>query len=289
MPPNLSKPNLNQVSVEQARLETTRTQDVVMLVDTLLRNEETTIGMIVDCLYDIGTARLIHQKVEPQILQDVTKPIARLSKPAARAFALRWVKKNCPVLLTNWLYSKVKFDQPKSPTKSAPQPSGLEEVAEQTLAENTAAPIANHPTQRQATSPLSQTPYPPDAAPPVEAALPNSLDAPDTAIAPTPQASAMPDATITASPETTVTGAADKVNTASDRTDTGIVPLSEYNRAIAQIKYRDNELRRLRAQVRIFMALVLGSAIAMGGLLLSFAPTTELSQPTVTGQSWGEE
>ncbi|MEO1149235.1 MAG: hypothetical protein AAFY26_27325, partial [Cyanobacteria bacterium J06638_22] len=77
MPPNLSKPNLNQVSVEQARLETARMQDVVMLVDTLLRNEETTIGMIVDCLYDIGSARLIHQKVEPQILQDVTKPIAR--------------------------------------------------------------------------------------------------------------------------------------------------------------------------------------------------------------------
>ncbi|MEO1149244.1 MAG: hypothetical protein AAFY26_27390, partial [Cyanobacteria bacterium J06638_22] len=253
---------------------------------------------IVDCLYDIGSARLIHQKVEPQILQDVTKPIARLSKPAARAFALRWVKKNCPVLLTNWLYSKVKFDKPKSKPKSqanpAPQPTILEEAAKQALAENTTA-IANHPTQRQATSPLSQTPYPPDAAPPVEAALPDSfntqanLDTPDTAIAPTPQASTLPDAAIAARPEATAAVAADEGNTARDRTDTGIVPLSEYNRAIAQIKYRDNELRRLRAQVRIFMALVLGSAIAMGGLLLSFAPTTELSQPTVTGQSQVEE
>jgi hypothetical protein len=256
-------------------------QDVVMLVDNLLRNEEATIGMIVDCLYDIGSVRLIHQKVELQLLQDITKPIAQLSKPAARAFALRWVKKNCPVLVTNWLYSKVKFDKPKSKTKS------LEEVAKRELDDSIVAPIANLPMQSQSASPRSQTPYPPNAAPPVEAALRDNLDIPETAIAPPTHAPMLPNAAVTASPEALI--AADAINPVSDRMDTGIVPLSEYNRAIAQIKYRDNELRCLRAQVRIFMALVLGSAIAMGGLLLSFAPGTELSQPTVTGQSWIEE
>ncbi|MBE9101326.1 hypothetical protein [Vacuolonema iberomarrocanum] len=280
MPQKLSKPDLNKVSVEQARLESARMQDVVMLVDNLLRNEEATIGMIVDCLYDIGSVRLIHQKVEPPILQDVTKPIAQLSKPAVRAIALRWLKKNCPVLLANWLYSKVKFDKPKSA-----QPSKkLEEAAKREHDETSAAPVADNLLQSQAAippaSPLSQTPYPPGAASPIEA-VQESDDGTDPVIPAPSQAPMVPEATAVANGDLAVP--------ATNRSELGIVPLSEYNRAIAQIKYRDNELRRLRAQVRIFMALVLGSAIAMGGLLLSYSPSTELSQPTITSQSRVEE
>jgi len=37
------------------------------------------------------------------------KAIARFSKPIFRIYALYWVKKNSPKLITNWLASKVKF------------------------------------------------------------------------------------------------------------------------------------------------------------------------------------
>lgn len=252
-------------------------QEVVMLVDNLLRSEETTIGMIVDCLYDIGSVRLIDQKVEPQVLQDLTKPIARLSKPAFRMIALRWLKKNCPVLLANWLYSKVKFDK----AKPAPKPKTLREEVKKELDENIAAPIADNPLNPKAAiepeTPFSSTPYPPHAAPPLDALKTVDTDAAKglTASASTSQAlvPVASDATAVAPPTPFDT-------TSSHASDTGIVPLSEYNRAIAQIKYRDQELLRLRAQVRICMALVVGSAIAMGGLLLAVNPETELGQPT---------
>lgn len=39
-----------------------------------------------------------------------------MSKPAFRFFAMRWLKKNCPELITKWLYSKVAFQ--RSPTKA---------------------------------------------------------------------------------------------------------------------------------------------------------------------------
>lgn len=280
MPQNLSQPDLNEVSVEQARLENARLQDVVMLVDNLLRNEETTIGMIVDCLYDIGSVRLINQKIEPQILQDVTKPIARLSKPAVRVIALRWLKKNCPVLLANWLYSKVKFEQ----SVPAPPSDDLQEEIQHELDENIAAPIAENPLNPTAAmptgSPLSSTPYPPHAAPPIEALLNTANDKTMERREPDPPLQALVPVPSSASAISSV----EPTNPSGKTLDTGIVPLSEYNRAIAQLKYRDNELRRVRAQLRISMVLVVGAAIAMGGLLLSFPPDAEFSQPNTTDQ-----
>ena len=36
--------------------------------------------------------------------------IARFSKPVFRVFALRWFKKNCPRLVTRWLFRQVRFN-----------------------------------------------------------------------------------------------------------------------------------------------------------------------------------
>jgi hypothetical protein len=40
------------------------------------------------------------------------KLIARMSKPVFRTLALNWFKKNCPKLITDWLHTKVSFENP---------------------------------------------------------------------------------------------------------------------------------------------------------------------------------
>ena len=93
----------------ESRFELERIRDVLILLTSLIEREETTIKLIIDCLYDIGSVKLIDKKVRFRPLGAIAKLIARMSKPILRLFAWRWVKKNCPQLLTNWLYNKVKF------------------------------------------------------------------------------------------------------------------------------------------------------------------------------------
>lgn len=90
-------------------MEADRMRDVQLLVAHLLRQESVTIKFILDCLYDVGSVNFINQKVRAQPLNQLTKAIAVLSKPAFKIFALRWLYKNCPRLITNWLYRKVRF------------------------------------------------------------------------------------------------------------------------------------------------------------------------------------
>ena len=95
--------------LEEKRVEEERMHDVLLLVQHLVEQEETTITMILDCLYDVGAVNLINNKFRFKPLNKVMKYIARLSKPAFRVVALRWFKKNCPQLITNWLRSQVTF------------------------------------------------------------------------------------------------------------------------------------------------------------------------------------
>jgi hypothetical protein len=69
--------------------------------------EETTVKLVLECLYDIGAVNLINKKVRRRPLNLVMKAIARLSKPIFRIVAWRWFMKNCPTLLVNWLHGKV--------------------------------------------------------------------------------------------------------------------------------------------------------------------------------------
>ena len=86
-----------------------RMRDVFLLLQQLLEREEVTLKLIIDCLYDVGSINLVNKKFNHQPLNSLMKAIATMSKPVVRIVALRWVKKNLPTLLTNWLKRKVSF------------------------------------------------------------------------------------------------------------------------------------------------------------------------------------
>jgi hypothetical protein len=103
-------------SAEEERLQAERMRDVLLLLDNLIRREDVTIKVILSCLYDVGSANLINQKFRSRSLNGLMKRVSTMSKPAFRFFAMRWIKKNCPELITKWLYSKVSFQ--RSPIKT---------------------------------------------------------------------------------------------------------------------------------------------------------------------------
>ena len=86
-----------------------RIRDVLLLLQQLVEREEVTLKLIIDCLYDVGSINLVNKKFHNQPMNRFMKAIATMSKPVVRIVALRWVKKNLPTLLTNWLKGKVSF------------------------------------------------------------------------------------------------------------------------------------------------------------------------------------
>ena len=94
---------------EEERKKQERIRDVLLLLEQLVEREEITLKLIIDSLYDVGSINIINQKFSNQPLNRFLKAIATLSKPVLRIVALRWVKKNLPILVTNWLESKVSF------------------------------------------------------------------------------------------------------------------------------------------------------------------------------------
>ena len=95
---------------EQQR-ERERMQDVLLLVQQLVTSQETTFKLIIDCLYDVGSINFINEKIKSRSLGRLTKRIASTSKPVFRVIAFYWMKRHCPTLITNWLCSKVTFNQ----------------------------------------------------------------------------------------------------------------------------------------------------------------------------------
>lgn len=100
--------SLSPKSAEQIMAEE-RIHDVLLLLENLSSREETTVKLILDCLYDVGATNLINQKFRSHTVNSTLKMIAKFSKPVFRMLAWRWFKKNCPQLITNWLYEQVKF------------------------------------------------------------------------------------------------------------------------------------------------------------------------------------
>jgi hypothetical protein len=105
------QPRQRTLSSQDRQAEIECIQEVMLLLNNLANREEATVKSILDRLYEVGSIRLIHQRVSVQALHGPLKAIARLSKPVFRVFALRWFKRNCPWLITNWLFNQVKFDQ----------------------------------------------------------------------------------------------------------------------------------------------------------------------------------
>ncbi|MEB3290065.1 MAG: hypothetical protein VKI82_09115 [Leptolyngbya sp.] len=139
-------------SLTQAEVE--RVEEVLRLLENLFQREEAVAQSVLDCLYDVGSARLIDQKVPINALRWPLKGIARLSKPMFRLFALRWFKRNCPWLITRWLFNLLRFDGPLlietedmtpvidvAPTDAALPPVGLPPRIEAPLLERQAAEI----------------------------------------------------------------------------------------------------------------------------------------------------
>jgi hypothetical protein len=105
-----SQPIVNiPATADRSRIEAERIQEVLTLLTSLIAREEATIKLIIDCLYDIGYFNLINKKVRFRPLNSIAKFVAKRSKPVAKVFAWRWFIKNCPKLITKWLYVKVKF------------------------------------------------------------------------------------------------------------------------------------------------------------------------------------
>ena len=100
--------NLERAAQEELKKQE-RMRDVFLLLQQLVEREEITLRLIVDCLYDVGTVNIINKKYQNKPMNRFLKAIASMSKPILRAVALRWVKKNLPLLLTDWLEKKVSF------------------------------------------------------------------------------------------------------------------------------------------------------------------------------------
>jgi hypothetical protein len=101
--------NLNAQRLQEQLMEQERIDDILLLLEHLFEREEATAKLILNFLYDVGSVNLINSKVPTRSFRGVLKWIARMSKPVFRLFALRWFKKNCPRLITEWLHSLVKF------------------------------------------------------------------------------------------------------------------------------------------------------------------------------------
>lgn len=92
---------------EDERLKQEKMRDVLLILQHLAEREEATVNIILDALYDFGSAKLINQKFRRRTLNRAMKSLAGMSKPFFRMVALRWFKKNCPQLITDWLFSQV--------------------------------------------------------------------------------------------------------------------------------------------------------------------------------------
>lgn len=99
---------ITQEATEKAR-EEKLINELLVLVKTLIYEEESTIKLIIECLYDMGSTNLVNQKVQLTTFNRSLKFITKLSKPIFKIVAWHWFKNNCPTLITGWLHSKVEF------------------------------------------------------------------------------------------------------------------------------------------------------------------------------------
>lgn len=313
MPESSSTPS-TLITAQQVQLESQRMQDVVLLVDNLLRQEETTLGLIVDCMYDIGSVRLIDKKLNLPFLRGATVRVARVSKPLFRMLALRWIKKNCPELLAKWLYSKVLFDEepkpaPKPESEPVPNiesalenPNPVEEISEQI---SSPPPLPGAVETAIATAETPPMPLPTDSQDlAVEEILSrnpsansHALEA-ETATTTSPTTNsqgleneAIPASTIATENQTleakSLTAVAQPAGSQSVMSIEPAAPLplpaitlEEYNRAIAQIKFRDTEITKLRTRSYVLAGLLVAVSVALSGALFWPRYDPELGVPS---------
>lgn len=99
---------ISNISSEELKKQE-RMRDITLLLAQLVEREEVTLNLIIDCLYDVGSINFTNKKFRRRPVNFLVKSIAKLPKPILRRIALRWVKKNLPKLLTEWLSKKISF------------------------------------------------------------------------------------------------------------------------------------------------------------------------------------
>ena len=109
-------------------------RDVLVLMENLIHQEEATVKLVIDCLYDVGTVNLINEKFRSRTFNKTLKLVSRTSKPAFKVIAWRLVRKKSPELITNWLGKKVGFE------KDQPQLEQAKLVAQSKSTANAIAP-----------------------------------------------------------------------------------------------------------------------------------------------------
>lgn len=155
-------------------------QEVLVLLQHLAENEETTIKLMIECLYDVGAVNFINRKVQNTSFNQLTKKLAVMSKPVAKCYGYYWFKKNCPELIVNWLQRKVAFlppqqaPAPKAEVEAQPNIIKAVEVAEaQAQAESLQSSVTDSlSTETVADSQLSRS-------------TPETTDTPETQSVPT--------------------------------------------------------------------------------------------------------
>ncbi|MEA5512861.1 hypothetical protein [Nodularia sp. UHCC 0506] len=112
--PDQSSDNITNLVAEKQK-EAELIHDVLLLLQNLISREETTIKLVLDSLYHVGSNNLINQKFRSRTLNRGLKLISRTSKPVFRILAWRWFQKNGSQLITNWLQSQVAFTSTEQP------------------------------------------------------------------------------------------------------------------------------------------------------------------------------
>ncbi len=101
------KDRIQQERIKEEIIKEERMQDVLLLLQHLVEREEVTVKLILDCLYDVASVNLVNKKFQTRPVNRFMKFVLSRSKPVFKIVALKWFKKNCPALITNWLQSKV--------------------------------------------------------------------------------------------------------------------------------------------------------------------------------------
>ncbi len=105
---------------KDAEMEADRMEDVVLLLRRLAEHDETTVRLLMDCLYDVGSVHWANQHLPNPMLNQLMRRVARMSKPVFRVFAVKWFQKNCPQMIADWLYTVVTF-QPQTNSEAPPE------------------------------------------------------------------------------------------------------------------------------------------------------------------------
>ena len=93
--------------------EQIKVQEITLILQHLIERETVTVRLILDRLYEIATANMMHHHVRWRSLHPPLNQIAHLSQPLFRRVGIYWFNHKGADLIADWLHSLVRFE-PKS-------------------------------------------------------------------------------------------------------------------------------------------------------------------------------